>query len=216
MIGGLASGVAKKRKAFFSFHYDDIMRVNIVRNAWKIIHPDSAFMRSFYDSSLWEARKLEGAESIKSLIRNGVNNTSAVCVLIGTDTWDRRWVRYEIARAIIDGRGLLGVHINSLVHHSRKRADPQGRSPLDCIALGKVQANPLTIPQYFIFELLNGEWHRYKDYTLPVKRPAWLPDCSPGYVTALSRGAKTYDYVAQQGHANIGSWIDAAAQAAGR
>jgi hypothetical protein len=47
---------ATKRKAFFSFHWDDIMRVNVVRNAWKIGHPDSALMRSFYDSSLWEAR----------------------------------------------------------------------------------------------------------------------------------------------------------------
>jgi len=34
-----------KRKAFFSFHYDDIMRVNVVRNAWKIDHPDNALMR---------------------------------------------------------------------------------------------------------------------------------------------------------------------------
>lgn len=28
---------ATKRKTFFSFHYDDIMRVNVVRNAWKIV-----------------------------------------------------------------------------------------------------------------------------------------------------------------------------------
>lgn len=41
-----------KRKAFFSFHYGDIMRVNVVRNAWKIDHPDNALMRSFQDSSL--------------------------------------------------------------------------------------------------------------------------------------------------------------------
>jgi hypothetical protein len=34
-----------KRKAFFSFHYDDIMRVNVVRNAWKIDHPDALLAR---------------------------------------------------------------------------------------------------------------------------------------------------------------------------
>jgi len=55
---------AVKRKAFFSFHYDDIMRVNVVRNVWKIAHPDNALMRSFYDSSLWESRKLEGDEAV--------------------------------------------------------------------------------------------------------------------------------------------------------
>lgn len=45
----------KKRRAFFSFNFEDVMRVNAVRNAWKITHPDSAFMRSFEDSSLWES-----------------------------------------------------------------------------------------------------------------------------------------------------------------
>ena len=73
-----------KRKAFFSFHFDDIMRVNVVRNAWKIGHPDTALMRSFYDSSLWESKKLEGPEAVKRLIRDGVGYTSAVCVLVGS------------------------------------------------------------------------------------------------------------------------------------
>ena len=88
----------KKRKAFFSFHYDDIMRVNNVRNAWKIDHPDAPEMRSFLDSSLWEARKLENEDTLKRLMREGVQYASAVCVLAGRDTWSRRWVRYEIAR----------------------------------------------------------------------------------------------------------------------
>src|SRR5581483_8286809 len=59
------------RRAFFSFHHDDIMRVNNVRQAWKIDHPDSADNRSFKDSSLWEARKLESSDAIKALIREG-------------------------------------------------------------------------------------------------------------------------------------------------
>jgi hypothetical protein len=99
-----ATAPATKRKAFFSFHFDDIMRVNVVRNAWKITHPDNALMRSFYDSSLWQRREIEGDGAVKRLIREGVQYTSAVCVLIGTGTWLRRWVRYEMARAIVDGR----------------------------------------------------------------------------------------------------------------
>src|SRR6516162_5702851 len=38
---------------------------------------------------------LLNAESIKKLITDGVKCTSAVCVLIGTETWGQRWVRYE-------------------------------------------------------------------------------------------------------------------------
>ena len=53
-----------KRRAYFAFHFDDIMRVNNVRNAWKIDHPDNALYRSFQDISLWERRQLEGADAL--------------------------------------------------------------------------------------------------------------------------------------------------------
>ncbi|MET4036502.1 hypothetical protein ABIB94_008099 [Bradyrhizobium sp. JR7.2] len=214
-----------KRKAFFSFHYDDIMRVNVVRNAWKIDHPDNALMRSFQDSSLWESRKLEGDEAVKRLIREGVEYTSAVCVLIGTDTWVRRWVRYEIARAIVDGRGLLGVHLNSIRHHHTKTAHTRGYNPLDFMAVGKVQEDIWTQARYCLFEKQawpNGiggyrwAWNRYSDYTSSVTLPPWLADPAAGYVTPLSQYATVYDYIADDGHKNIGSWIDKAAQGAGR
>jgi MTH538 TIR-like domain (DUF1863) len=216
---------ATTRRAFFSFHWDDIMRVNVVRNAWKIGHPDSVLMRSFYDSSLWEARQLEGDNAIKQLISEGVEYTSAVCVLIGSETWVRRWVRYEIARAIVDGRGLLGVHLNTIKHHKTLTAHTKGSNPLDYMAVGKVQENPRAIPRYLLYEKLampNGlggykwEWHPYSDYTLAVSRPPWLADMQHGWVMPLSHNAGTYDYVANDGHKNIGGWIDSAAIAAGR
>jgi hypothetical protein len=68
-----------KRKAFFSFNFDDVMRVNVVRNGWKITHPDNALMRSFYDSSLWESKKLAGGDAVKRLIREGAS-TPRRCV----------------------------------------------------------------------------------------------------------------------------------------
>ena len=43
-----------------------------------------------------------------------------------------------------------------------------------------------------------------------------LHDCQPGYVSPLSDGAGEYDYVAGNGHLNIGKRIDAAAKAVGR
>lgn len=216
---------AIKRKAFFSFHYDDIMRVNVVRNAWKIDHPDNYLMRSFQDSSLWESRKLEGDEAVKRLIREGVEFTSAICVLIGTDTWLRRWVRYEIARAIVDGRGLLGVHLNRIRHHHAKTPHTRGFNPFEFMAVGKVQPGVLSTPRYYLFEKQaapNGvggykwEWNRYSDYVSSVLLPPWLADPAPGYVTPLSDNAVVYDYIADNGHSNIGGWIDKAAQRAGR
>lgn len=214
--------VAVKRKAFFSFHFYDLMRVNVV-NAWKIAHPESALIRSFYDSSLWESRKLEGDEAVKRLIREGVCYTSAVCVLIGSETWLRRWVKYEVARAIIDGRGLLAVHLNNIRHHQTKTPHPLGLNPLDFIGIGKVES--LGKARYYLFEKLarsygpgqySWEWDRYKGYTDPVERPAWVRDPPADYVMPLSANADLYDHIADQGHKNIGTWMDRAARRAGR
>jgi hypothetical protein len=214
-----------KRKAFFSFHFDDIMRVNNVRNAWKITHPDSSLNRSFYDSSLWEARKLVDPEGIKQLIRSGVLRTSAVCVLAGSMTWDRRWVRYEIARAIIDGRGLLTVHLNGINHHQTKASHPRGLNPLAHMGVAKLRPDNRRPPQYYLYEMklvpdgYGGaieQWSRYSDYTAPVKKPTWLTDPDVDYVMPLSADAADYDYGQDHGHRNIGSWIDRAAKQAGR
>lgn len=215
-----------KRRVFFSFQFDgDIMRVNDVRNAWKIYHPDSAANRSFRDSSLWEARKIESPEAIKNLIRAGVLYTSAVCVLAGSMTWDRRWVRYEIARGIIDGRGLLAVHLNNIKHHRTKGVHPRGLNPLAHMGVAKIQRNPNVPPQYFLYDMnfapdgnggLVENWTPYSDYTDPVKRPLWLTDPTIGHVTPLSVDTAEYDYELDHGHRNIGSWIDKAAKQAGR
>lgn len=223
LLGDLLAPV--KRKAFFSFHFDDVMRVNVIRNSWKIGHPGSAALPSFTDSSLWERRQLESDDAIKRLIREGVEYTSAVCVLAGAETWLRRWCRYEIARAIVDGRGLLTVHLNGIRHHQTLTPHARGPNPLEWMAVGKVQSNWLMPPDYYLFErravrdgfgTLKWEWHRYADYSRPVTLPPWLADPAPGYVTPLSTHSEEYDYVADGGHAHIGAWIDRAAQRAGR
>jgi hypothetical protein len=224
LSGALTSAAAVKRKVFFFFHFDDVMRVNVVRNAWKITHPDNALMRSFYDSSLWETKKLEGDDAVKRLIREGVSYTSAVCVLVGSETWLRRWVKYEIARAIIDERGLLAVHLNSIRHHKTLTPHTRGSNPLEFMAVGKVQDGALSPARHYLFERIaspgpNGYqwmWHRYQDYTDPVRLPKWLAEPAPTYVTPLSNNADSYDYIADNGHQNIGAWIDRAAQRADR
>ena len=213
---------AVKRRAYFAFDFDDVMRVNNVRQAWRIGHPDSALYRTFYDSSLWESRKLEGDDALKRLMREGVEHTSAVCVLVGTATWASRWVRYEIARAVIDGRGLLSVHINGLNHHQRRLPDALGFNPLSMLAVG-----PTAPSVYHLFErkfvktnFLTGagewQWHRYGDHKLAVAWPRYLTMPQVGWVMPLSSATADYDFVASAGHMNLGSWIDRAAIQAGR
>lgn len=200
-----------KRKVYFAFHYNDIMRVNNVRNVWKIDHPDSVLNRSFYDSSLWESKKLQGDDAVKNLIRQGVGYTSVVCVLVGTETWGRRWVRYEIARSVIDGRGLLAVHINSLKHHSTLQTDPLGVNPISRMGIAKKDNG-----NCYLCEKIGDSWKWYADYTDAVKIPAYLTAPAEGYVRLISEGTSEYDFVDRAGHKNIGAWIDMAAQKVGR
>ena len=223
LLRGLAPDVVPapvptKRRSFFSFHYADVMPVNNVRNSGEFKSPSQTSGRGvegFYDASLWESRKRAGPEAIKSLIRNGVHNTSAVCVLAGSETWSRRWVRYEIAQAIVDGRGLLTVHINGLRHHKLRVPHARGPNPLDYMAVGAV-AHASNGPKYHLFEFRNGGWYRYEDYMSAVDLPRWLARPPQGYVRRLSTAAAEYDYVAQSGYQNIGPWIDAAAAQAFR
>jgi MTH538 TIR-like domain (DUF1863) len=231
-FGGSALGMLssytqrKRRKAFFSFYYADVMRVNNVRKSWEFVNKDNALTGSstlgFYDGSLWESRKRSGDESLKQLIRDGVQHTSAVCVLIGSETWSRRWVRYEIARAVIDKRGLLAVHINGLNHHQYRAPHPKGMNPLHFVGVRKFATG-----KFYLYELiwvttnfltLHGEWqwHPYRDYDWAVSLPRYLKEPDTGWIMPLSAGALEYDYVTGEGQKNIGAWIDHAAEMVGR
>jgi len=91
-----------KRKVYFAFDFDDLLRTNNVRLVGKLDRPEVRNARSFYDRSIWESRDIRDIETLKRLMREGVKHSSVVCVLIGTNTWTSRWVKYEIARSIID------------------------------------------------------------------------------------------------------------------
>ncbi len=60
------------------------------------------------------------------------------------------------------------------------------------------------------------QWKPYGDYTLSVKCPPYLPPPNVGYVSPLSYGTQLHDFVADEGHKNIGRWIDQAATVVGR
>lgn len=204
------------RRAFFSFHFDDVLRVNNVRKRYQFVEAGEDEKPRFFDSSLWEEKKLTNPEAIKNLIRYGVGHTSAVCVLVGSGTWAREWVRYEIARAVIDNRGLLAVHLNGLNHHTGRGADPLGPNPLDYMGLYKSSSGILQPPTWHLCEWDGSAWVAYSHHSKAVERPAYLPDAPPGQVVALSRGTAEYCYAGQFGSTLIANWIDHAAKAVGR
>jgi hypothetical protein len=101
-------------RVFFAFHYQDVIdfRANVVRNHWLTKADREA--AGFYDASLWEKTKKQGDVALKRLINGGLENTSNTCILIGSDTYARPWVRYEILKSLKRGNHLFGVHFNSI------------------------------------------------------------------------------------------------------
>ena len=101
------------RKAFFSFHYkNDVWRANQVRNSW--VTKDSNEAAGFVDSADFEKVEKEGEAAIKRWIDNQLVGTSVTVVLIGTDTSNRPYVKYELEKSYSKGNGMVGIYIHQL------------------------------------------------------------------------------------------------------
>lgn len=98
-----------KRQIFYSFHYDnDVFRVQQIRNIGSLEDNKPV------STNEWEQVKRGGDEAIQRWIDDNMRNKSCLIVLIGTETSNRKWVRYEIEKAWNDGRGVLGIFIHNL------------------------------------------------------------------------------------------------------
>jgi len=101
------------RKAFFSFHYkNDVWRANQVRNSW--VTKDSKEAAGFIDAVDFEKVEKEGEEAVKKWINKQLEGTSVTVVLIGSDTSNRSYVKYELQRSYDKGNGMLGIYIHKL------------------------------------------------------------------------------------------------------
>jgi len=115
------------RKVFFSFHYDrDSWRVGQVRNCNVVAGYEK---NPFYDKVNWETIKRQGDDAVKKWINEQLYGTSVTVVLIGKETSNRRWVKYEINRSIELGKGLIGIDI-SKIKDQKGQVDEAGINPL--------------------------------------------------------------------------------------
>jgi hypothetical protein len=197
------------RRTFFSFHYTpDVWRAWNVRNSW-VVKPEFQVSEGFFDGSVFEASKKKGDENLKNFLREGLKNTSVTCVLAGTETWRRRWVRYEIARSILKGNGLLTVDIHDIKDQAGLTVQ-RGADPLAQMGVYKAEGN------IYLAEWNGTKWVKYEDYSLAIPPGTlWFAAPTTNDVVQFSNYCERYDFVANQGRSNIGSWVEAAAKAAG-
>ena len=97
------------RKVFFSFHFSsDFSRTQQVRNM-NVLEGNSTVT-----ANKWETIKQSGESAIKKWIDDNMKGKSCVVVLVGTNTADRKWVKYEIKKAWEAKKGVLAIYVNKL------------------------------------------------------------------------------------------------------
>ena len=126
-----------KRRVFFSFHYEaDAWRAAQIRNAGGLDGNEPVSDNS------WEQVKLGGDAAIKRWIDEQIASRSCVVVLIGANTADRKWVRYEIKRAWATDKGVVGIYVHNLKDRYGRPA-PRGENPFERLTFTNTQI-PLT------------------------------------------------------------------------
>lgn len=126
---------------FYSFHYDnDVFRVNLVRNIGALEENKPV------SPNVWEDVKRKGDAAIERWIDENMKWRRCVVVLVGAETANRRWVRYEIVKAWNDGKGLLGVYIHNL-NDLNRGTSVKGSNPFSYIRVGQYSMADL-VPCY--------------------------------------------------------------------
>lgn len=128
------------RTVFFSFHYDkDWSRLWNVRNSeqFKEVTDNEKRAKLWAPRDVWEDVKKQGDRAIKNFINEGMKNSSVTVVLIGSDTYDRKYVKYEIEQSELQNKGMLGVYIHGLKDMSGNFGT-KGPNPFNYVNLSKI------------------------------------------------------------------------------
>jgi len=143
------------RRVFFSFHFErDHWRAGQVRNSW-VTRPDRQ-SAGFWDAVKWEAIKKQGDAAIKQWIRTHMKGTSVTVVLVGAETYSRKYVKYEIDQSLSQGNGLLAVRIHKL-KDKNGYTDSRGPNPFDRLSVQVNNEKTLLSSLYSTYDWLDDD-----------------------------------------------------------
>lgn len=190
------------KRVFFSFHYQDVIdfRANVVRNHW-MTKPNRE-NAGFFDASVWEKAKKESDIALKKLINGAISGTSVTAVLIGSNTYQRQWVHYEIFKTLAKGNKLISVHINGIKDKSQN-TKLNGPNPFDNLGYYVEKDGKKISPIY----KKNGKWTYFSLYPGYSMSPAWK-NYREKCVSLTQLGYKTYDWVKNDGYNNFSTWVN--------
>jgi len=192
------------KRVFFSFHYQDVIdfRANVVRQHW-MTKPDRE-AAGFFDASMWETARKTGSTAVKRLINSGLEGTSVTCVLVGSQTFARPWVRYEILKSLRRGNSIFAVHINS-IRGKDQGTKIQGPNPLTYVGV-TFSDTGLTATLYEINA--SGAWQQYAEIDGSASyQTGGVAQQYRGKGFNLSQWCSIRDWVADDGYNNFATWV---------
>ena len=118
------------RRVFYSFHYkNDNWRAATVRSIGTVEGNKPA------SDNDWETVKRGGDAAIKRWIASQMDRRTCTVVLVGSQTANRKWIKYEIVKSWDDGMGVVGIYIHGL-KNQEGRLSTKGANPFDSIGYG--------------------------------------------------------------------------------
>lgn len=195
------------RRTFFSFHFQpDNQRAEVVQQSW--LTKDDRQAAGFFDGSAFETKKRTSEDALKEFLTEQLKGTSVTCVLVGSQTAFRPWVRYELVRSFYRGNGLLAIYVHNIRDWSKQPA-AEGPNPFAHLAYRVVN------DRVYWQELNNGAWANYDK--VPSMALSEVPyDLKNELHHTFSSRFPIYDWVNDNGYQNLGSWIESAAKQAGK
>lgn len=190
------------KRVFFSFHYQDVIdfRANVVRNHW-MTKPDRE-EAGYFDASIWENARCQGEYALKRLINKALENTSNTCVLIGSQTFLRPWVRYEILKSFLKGNHIFSVHING-IKSKEGRINPLGQNPLEFVGVTfSPDGSTATL-----WEKNGNAWIEYSKIDGSSEFSFSVNPIYRGKGYNLAYFYPIYDWNKDDGYKNFASWV---------
>ena len=193
------------RTVFFSFHYQrDIMRAQIVKQHH--VTKGNYTAAGFFDGSLEEKAKKEGDDVVRGMINRGLKGCTVLCVLIGKETYTRRWVDYEIFKSIELGMGVFGIGIHQ-IPDPHQGVDTAGGNPFGYLGYGTKDGKLRPMIQY-------------KDGWKDAPYQSLITESAAAYLDGTNRPVldtifSVYDWEDGDGFNNFADWVEAAAEQAG-
>ncbi|EMZ5186318.1 TIR domain-containing protein [Yersinia enterocolitica] len=190
------------KRVFFSFHYQDVsdFRANAVRNHW--LTKSDRESAGYFDASVWEESKKKGDVALKRLINGALVNTSNTCILVGSNTYERPWVRYEILKSFVRGNHILAVHING-IKDKHQKTKILGPNPLAYVGVTYSADGK----RGTLWEKVGGEWVQYEKIDGSANFSTSVDSAYRGNGYNLSNFFSVYDWINDDGYNNFSSWL---------